>query len=304
VSRRQREAKERARQLVAAQRRAEERRRRLAIAGAGVAAVVLVLVVLVVVKLSSSPKPADGYEASSGPAPAAVLAAVSAVPADILDRVGTGKVSTLPKGVTGQAVLTSNGKPLVVYIGAEYCPFCAAQRWSVAVALSRFGTFTDLGVSHSAGDDVYPNTPTLSFHGANYTSTYLEFQGVETNSNRREGNGYALLDTPTSQQKQLLATFDAPPYVAKDSAGSIPFLDFANQAVISGASYSPELFAGKSVEQVAQALADPASPIAQAVDGAANAFTALLCQLTRGEPGAVCTSAAVTAYAGKFSAPS
>jgi hypothetical protein len=283
-----------------AQLRAAQRRKRLAIAGVAVAAVVLAVVALVVVRVATGPRPAGGAGASAQPAPTQVLAAVSGVPAATLNTVGRGKVDTLPKPITGQAVLSGDGKPLVVYIGAEYCPFCAAQRWPLVVALSRFGTFNGLSVTHSASQDVFPDTATLSFHGASYTSRYLTFQGVETNSNIRSGNGYAPLDTPTDQQRQLLATRDAPPYVSADSAGAIPFLDFANQAVIAGASYSPQTLAGKPATQIATALSNPGDPIAQAVDGSANAFTALLCKLTGGQPGDVCASPAVTAYQGSF----
>ena len=34
------------------------------------------------------------------------------------------------------------------------------------VALSRFGTFSNLGVTHSDLHDVYANTKTLTFYGA------------------------------------------------------------------------------------------------------------------------------------------
>jgi len=34
----------------------------------------------------------------------------------------------------------------VVYIGAEYCPYCAVERWPLIVALNRFGTLTNLGL--------------------------------------------------------------------------------------------------------------------------------------------------------------
>jgi hypothetical protein len=123
---------------------------------------------------------------------------------------------------------------------------------------------------------------------------------VETQSNQPAGNGYTALDTPTAQQQQLISKFDAPPYVASNAAGSIPFIDFANQSVVSGASYSPDLLAGKTAAQIAAALSDPTSPITQAIGGTANAFTAQLCALTKNQPAAVCTSKAVTAYQGKF----
>ncbi len=34
----------------------------------------------------------------------------------------------------GQPALTSGGKPQIVYMGAEYCPYCAAERWAMVVA--------------------------------------------------------------------------------------------------------------------------------------------------------------------------
>jgi hypothetical protein len=293
---------ERARQAMAAQRRAEARRRRLMIAGAAVAVVVLVVGILIVAKLTGGSGGSATPAASASPASTAVIAKVTAVPADTLNKVGAGKASSTPKLIKGQPALTDGGKPLVVYIGAEYCPFCAAQRWAMVVALSRFGTFSNLGQTTSSSSDVYPSTPTLSFHGASYTSQYLSFQGVETETNQPQGNGYAPLDKLTSQQQDLLKKYDAPPYVDAKSAGAIPFIDFGNQAVISGASLDPQLLAGKSHDEIAAALSDPNSPIAQAVDGAANAFTTVLCQLTNNQPAGVCTSPAATAYQGKLSA--
>jgi hypothetical protein len=294
LSKNKRLAKERARQIVADQRRAEARRRRLAVAGAAMAVVVLALGALVLVKFTgrSAAKPPANAAAQAS---AQLTSTLASVPASVLDKVGAGKVNTPPKAISGQQVLTANGKPLVVYVGAEYCPYCAAERWAAVIALSRFGTFSGLGQTHSSSTDVYPNTATLSFHGASYTSQYLQFQGVETQSNQPQGTGYAPLDTPTAQQQNLLNTFDAPPYVPSNAAGSIPFIDFANQGVVSGASYSPQVLAGKSADQIAAALSDPSSPITQAIGGTANAFTTQLCQLTGGQPGAVCTSPAATA---------
>jgi hypothetical protein len=298
VSKRQRLAQERARKVVAAQRRAE-RRRRLIIAGAGVAAVVLALGVLVAVRLASPGGTSTPAQAAT-PASAQLTAQLAAVPADVLDTVGTGTVSALPTTTSGQPALTDGGKPLVLYVGAEYCPYCAAQRWAVVVALSRFGRFTGLGQTHSSSTDVFPNTATLSFHGATYTSQYLSFQGVETQSNQPQGSGYAPLDSLTPAQEALVRKYNAPPYVSAQAAGSIPFVDLGNQGLISGASFSPQLLAGKTAEEIAAALTDPSSPITKAVGGTANAITTMLCQLTNNQPGTVCTSKAATAYQGKL----
>lgn len=272
-------------------------------ATAAIAAVLVVFAVMIVAKLGGAGDGGGGGQASqfpTGDAATAIVTTLTSVPPAVLDQVGAGSAELLPKPVTGQQVLTEGGKPLVLYVGAEYCPFCAAQRWPVVVALSRFGTFTGLTITASASDDVYPDTPTVSFHGSTYTSDVLTFQGVETSSRTRKGGSYTPLDQLTAQQAQLVQKFNAPPYVDAKSAGSIPFIDFANQAIAGGASFSPQLLDGMTAEQVAAALDDPGSDIAKAVGGNANAITAVLCKLTGGKPANVCTTPAVTAFQGKI----
>ena len=68
----------------------------------------------------------------------------------------------------------------------------------------------------------------------------------------------------------------------------------------SGASYSPQILAGKTQEEIAAALADPKSPIAQAIVGSANVLTAAICATTDQQPAAVCTSSGVKAGAAKL----
>ena len=65
--------------------------------------------------------------------------------------------------------ISKNGKPTFVYIGAQGCPFCAGMRWSIAIALSRFGNFTKLFYDRSATTDA--NVPTLMF---NFSQTAFE----------------------------------------------------------------------------------------------------------------------------------
>ena len=123
---------------------------------------------------------------------------------------------------------------------------------------------------------------------------------METTTNERKGGTYAPLDILTDQQQQLLQKYNAPPYVEANSAGAIPFMDFANQAVQAGASFSPRLLEGKTHDEIVSAAADPQSQLGRTIDGNANAMTALLCKLTNGQPGNVCTSAAVTAFQEEF----
>ncbi|MFC5264670.1 DUF929 family protein [Kribbella qitaiheensis] len=292
------EQKARAREKVAAQLAAQaraERRKRLLLALGAVAVVVIVVGGLVAVRLAGG-----GKESSTGPsgtADAQIMTALTSIPATTFAAVGTDAAQASPSAITAPP-LTSSGKPKVLYIGAEFCPYCAAERWPVTVSLSRFGTFNNLGTTHSAGDDVFPNTPTLSFHGATYTSQYLAFTGVETTTNEKVNGNYAPLDTPTAADQKIFDTYNQPPYV--QSGGSIPFIDLGGKFVSSGASYSPELLAGKTQAEIAAALKDSSSPIAKAIDGSASLYTAALCKVTGNQPTAVCTSDAVTAAAGKL----
>ena len=271
---------------------AAARRRRFRLAGAAVGGVLLILVAMVVVRLIV---PRDG-PTSVAPVSSTVVDGVLRVPPGTLDAVGRGKVTTMPTRLTGRPALTEGGKPLVLYVGAEYCPFCAAQRWGLVVALSRFGTFTGFSAAWSGADDVYPGTPTVTFHGATYTSAYVTFRGVEVATSERRGNSYAPLDTLTSAQQAVLAEYDAPPYVSAGSAGAVPFVDFGNRYVMTGATFSPELLAGLTHERIVAAFGSSDGPLSAAVLGSANAFTAVLCGLTGGQPVAVCESAAVKAY--------
>jgi hypothetical protein len=272
-----------------AQEQAAARQRRLVTIAASV--IVLALAALVVVRLVSSSN--SGAPTASGPAPASVTDAVSGVDASTLSGVGRGTLAQLPTPVRTDIQRGPNGLPLITYVGAEYCPFCAGERWPLIVALSRFGTFDNLQLSHSASNDVYPNTPTFSFVGSSYSSPYVDFSPVELQSNVPSGSGYQQLQTPTPDQTSLLKKYDAAPYVPASSAGSIPFIDFAGQYLVSGASYDVGTLHGMTQQQVADALQDPKSPQAQAILGAANALTAAICSATGNQPTNVCSDPAV-----------
>ena len=223
-----------------------------------------------------------------------VVAALS-VPTATLDAVGSPSSDALPTKTGSSSILKgADGKPLITYIGAEYCPFCAAERWSLAVALSRFGTFSNLSGTHSSDSDVYPDTQTLSFYGSSYTSPYVDFQAVEEETNQPVGGSYQTLQTPTAAQSALLANYD--------SSGSIPFLDIANRFIISGASYSPQVLQGLSRSQIAAQLNDPSSAVAQAIDGTANDITAAIVAVTGNQPTSVSSSATIAAIAQKLGA--
>jgi hypothetical protein len=175
-----------------------------------------------------------------------------------------------------------DGKPEVLFVSAEYCPFCAAQRWPLVVALSRFGSFGGLSATHSSTNDVYPDTKSFSFYGSTYTSSSLNFTSVELQTNQISGSSYGTLQSLTASQSELLTKFDRAPYTAE--TGSIPFLDIANRYVSVGSGYSPQILQGLSMQQIATQLNDTNSPIAEAVDGEANRIVAAITEATGVQP--------------------
>ncbi len=293
------------REKIAAQRAAEhraEQRRRILIAAGAVIAVIAVVVAFIVFKANSKPSTSTASSGSTitGSALNDVVSTVTSVPASTLDKVGNGgsAVTAKPIPVKGTATaLTSGGKPEMVYEGAEYCPYCAAERWAMIVALSRFGTFSGLQTIRSATRngggtaEPYPATPTWTFAHTTYTSKYLTFTPVEAYTNIPDTSTgfYTTLQTPTAAQTALLTKYDAPPYVASADAGSIPFVDFGNKSLIIGASYNPGILSGLSWSQIAADLSNPNSSVAKSIDGVANYMTAAICKMTGNQPASACT---------------
>jgi hypothetical protein len=253
-----------------------------------IAVVVVAIGVAAVVAVASGSKskPKSNATNSDPVSAATVLQQVASVSKTVFDQVGAGTATSAPRPITAPA-LTADGKPRIVYVGAEFCPYCATERWAIVAALSRFGTFTNVGLTHSAdAPEVFPDTQTFTFHGSSYTSHYLSFTPVETTTVDHDP-----LETVTAEETQLLTKWDVPPYSGPDnsSAGAIPFLYFAGKYVSVGATYDPTLLQGKSASAIAAALADPTSAIGKGAIGAANALTAAICTATANQPAAVCS---------------
>jgi thiol-disulfide isomerase/thioredoxin len=292
MSKAQRIRQQNAREKIAAQRAAERKaqvRRQTLMAGGSVLAVLAVVAVLIGVKLATS----KSSGSSTGTSQPAVVSAVTSVPPATLDGIGKGTAN--PKmliPLAGAPALTVGGKPEVLYMGAEYCPFCATERWAMLNALSRFGTFSNLHFIHSAADDTPASIPTLTFYKSTYTSKYVTFTPVEMQKVDR-----STLQNPTKDQTALLDKYDAPPYV-QGTAGSIPFMDFGGKYMVSGASYDYSVLSGKSFAQIGAAMKDPSSAIAKGAIGAANQMTAAICKLTGDQPATACTASIKTIEAG------
>lgn len=267
--------------------------------------VFVVLAILVIVLVSVTGK---GSAAGSGfgmkPAPASVVDSISNVPASAFTEAGSTITSSGPytasiKVLKNQPSLTSDGKPLIAYMGSNWCPYCAASRWPFAVALSRFGTFKNLRITESgkAVNEAYPGTPTLSFYGSTYTSKYISFLPTEqctdilsssTSTAVRDCNGYEPLQTLSALSHKIYFKYDFPPYVISTNEGGIPFMDFANKFIEDGAFMDPSILGGFTHVQVAQSLGNPVASPAQPILVTANYYTAAICRLTNNKPVSVC----------------
>jgi hypothetical protein len=252
----------------------------------GVLAIIAVIVIaFVIVSHQQSASPSGPTKASSQ-----VFNAVTNVDPNVLLAVGTGGVQNPLHTVKGPppVLLGPTGKPEFFYAGGEYCPYCAAERWSMVVALSHFGTFGHLDQIQSAEN----NISTFTFYHSAYTSSYVDFVPVELNSNDVDSSGsYATLQTPTPDQQKLINTYNAPPY----SRGGIPFISIANQYVLSGGSYDPQVLLNSnsqslSWQDIANNLSDSTSTVAKGILGTANYMTASICMTTHQQPGSVCNT--------------
>ncbi len=259
-----------------------------------IALVVAVVAVLVVVNLTST-APAVGKTAPvDRPTPPAVMAAVAGVPVAEMDAVGLPGSVTPPTADSTQPALVIGGHPGAVYIGGEFCPYCAAERWAIVVAFSKFGTFSGLDNTTSSPWEGTPYA-TVSFLHARYSSSLVTLDAVEYMGNDTHGLGTRkVVASLTPTETSVWAT-----YSQKYQGGSegFPFLDIGNRVLAIGPSYDPTVLTGLTQAQIARDLADPASPVTRDVVGSANYLTAGICSITGMRPAPVCSATAVTAAA-------
>ncbi len=265
--------------------------------------VAAIVVIFMLVANHNKPSSTGGSASSATLAPASVLGPVTNVSPATFAQVGTAGlqnflVPTNKGGSTPPPLLGPSGRPEFFYYGAEYCPYCAAQRWGIIVALSRFGSFSNLHLATSSADDVYASTPTFTFYKSSYSSKYVDFVSVESDG-PVQGQP---LQTPSAQEQQLFTTFDGPPYFS--TSASIPFINIGNRYLVQGASYDPGVLrtnqndpssAPLTQQDIAAALTNPGSPITKGIVGTANYMTAAICQMTKQQPASVCAAAPVPA---------
>ena len=159
--------------------------------------------------------------------------------------------------------LTGDGRPEVLYVATEYCPYCVAENWALIVALSRFGHFSGLSTSRSPFFEDIPPDGGWTFYRSSYASRYLTFVPVETVSN--------VLVSPKSDQAnaasyrglQRLTPAEQAVFAKLDPAGSTPFLDFGGKAAQVGTEVSPSALATLTWSGIAADLRRPRSAVGQ-----------------------------------------
>jgi hypothetical protein len=259
--------------------------------------VVIAVVALVVVKVTGGSNNSSGLAPSVKPAPPALVSQVTSVPMSEADQVGIPSAVTAPSVDPGQPPLTKDGKPEALFIGAEFCPFCGAERWAIVMAFSRFGTWSGLDITTSSPWDTPPAIATFTFRKATFTSRYLALTTVEHETNDTHGLGTRTLFQPlTSQEQNLWTTYAAHFGIST----GYPFLDMGNKVFVLGPSYSPYTIEGLDQAAIAAKLANPSDPVTQGIVGTANYITAGLCAIDGQQPASVCGASAVTAASKKM----
>ncbi|MFV0461499.1 MAG: DUF929 family protein [Actinomycetales bacterium] len=269
-----------------------DRQRRLLIITAA-ALVCIVLVVAVAVAIASQPD--DPGEAGTSDGGTAFIDTATSVPVAVLDAAGAPESQGLRamQAIPDGEPLVTDGKPTVIYVGAEFCPYCASERWALISALSRFGTWSGLEPARSGATD--GDIPTVSFTNAEFDSDQVVFRGFETAD--RDGNP---LSAPPEDVSQLMATHNP----GQNGQGSpIPWTYFGVMQII-GSPVPLEPFLDGSTtatslthQEVADAMATGSGELGTSINAETNALTAQICELTDNQPVDVCSAAGVAAAA-------
>ena len=251
-------------------------------------AIAVILVVIVVfVTIAYNQSQASALDIGK-PVTAQMYSQMEHVPASIFSKVGITGLSSNLQGLppTTPPLTGANGLPEMFYVGGEYCPYCAALRWSMVISLSQFGTFKNLKLMRSAVND--GNYATVTFYGSSYTSRYVVFTPVEL-----EDRNQAQLQPLSAAQNKIFTTYDNTPYT--QTQGSFPFVYYGGKYVTVGLQqdYDVTLLQGLSWTDITNGLKDPNNNLTQAIIAESNYITAAVCNMTNQQPGSVCKTATI-----------
>lgn len=245
------------------------------------------------VRRASSSPPQQQSKASDN---RTLLSVLSGLDPAVVQSVGDGGLAGTLVAVKNQpALLGAAKRPQVVFMATEGCGICAAQRWSMVIALTRFGTVKDLLLALSSVGEGTGPLVTFSFRNLQYTSAYIDVVAIET----ADPNGNPLT-TLSAADQQVVDRYDAPPYVPEALRRGVPWLDVANEYVMPGSGYPASLLKGLNWGQIGEKLSDAKDPVTRGIVGNANWITAAICQATGGKPASVCAAAPIKDLAGRL----
>ena len=182
----------------------------------------------------------------------------------------------------------STARPEVLYIGGEFCMYCALQRWALVVALSRFGNFSRLHYMTSGANE--GDLATFTFVGSSYSSDYVMFRPYELEDR----------SNPPQALQTLPSNYTA---VWNQYGHGFPFLDFGGTYVIAGSLLADtSVLQGRNWTAIIGSIAASDSGGSQ-IRQAANLITALVCKLTQGSPSSVCGASPIDAAPAGIAGP-
>jgi Domain of unknown function (DUF929) len=279
------------------------RRRNAYAAGAGgglvaVAILVFLLASLLGGKGGAKATPAEGVYPQpvkgTYQLPAKAVSQVEGIPVRALAgnaaaQLGGGQAAPPQKLPYTAPKLSSAGHPEVMFVCAEYWSQCAAERWAFVMALSKFGTFSNLLGTTSSTREADPGTPTFSFYGATYVSKYLTLvtDELETNKYNPLAREYPLLQFPTRPEMKLISTWDVAPYTT--TPGSIPFAYIGGKFLITSAQYDASAISQMNFQTAVGIMTSGNSTVSKQAEAAAGYLVGDFCALTHDQPEAVCS---------------
>ncbi len=288
------------------------------------ALVVVVVLVFVLVKVTggnnnsnnSTNATASGQHPAA--APASLVNQLASTPLSVQSAAGIGTQATSPfETIKNYTALTSSSGssggsssggassggtvPRVVFVGAEFCPYCAVERYAVILALSRLGTFNNLKVVDSGSSD--GDIPTWSFLGSTYRSKYVSFTPYETEDRDRNPlvNPPASIENLWTKQDTTLSGQIGWPYMNFGGKYALTNFPSGMEQTISvldpGTSGSG---AGLTRPQIVAAVHDPSSSYGSVIDSTAilaqaNYIDAAVCSIDGGKPASLCQTSGVKA---------
>ncbi|MGB9168189.1 MAG: DUF929 family protein [Nitrososphaeraceae archaeon] len=148
---------------------------------------------------------------------------------------------------------TISGKKLIFFLGAGFCPYCAAERWAIVEGLRKFAEWKELIENHSAStNEKFLNIATFDFSHFKYESSFVEFRGNEIAD--RDSKGKEILE---KIDKEILETYN-PDHL-------IPFLLIDGQFMQFGTGINPESLEKLNHEEIRKMISDENSVVGKSI---------------------------------------